>query len=52
MYVSHKIMAADKAKTGAIWSDDDLDAIVANYFAMLAIEERAAPRLQVLHFQP
>lgn len=36
-------MAADEAKTGSAWSDDELDAIVADYFAMLTAEQRGEP---------
>ena len=33
-------MPADDAKIGTTWSDDELDAIVADYFAMLAAEQQ------------
>ena len=32
---------ADHAKIGKDWADDELDAIVADYFAMLALERGA-----------
>jgi hypothetical protein len=33
-------MSASKTKADQLWSDDELDAIVADYFAMLAAEQR------------
>lgn len=33
-------MAADKSRTDNPWSDDEIDAIVADYFTMLAAEQR------------
>jgi hypothetical protein len=36
-------MAVDEAKLGKPWGDDELDAIVADYFAMLAAEQRGEP---------
>jgi hypothetical protein len=34
---------ANQAKVGADWGDDELDAIVADYFAMLQIERSGQP---------
>lgn len=42
-------MAADTSKTGAPWSDDELDAIVADYFAMLAAEQRGERYVKAEH---
>lgn len=39
----HDDMAADPPKTGSAWSDDELDAIVADYFSMLTAEQRGEP---------
>lgn len=34
---------ADQGKTGAVWTDDELDLIVEDYFAMLALEQAGQP---------
>ncbi len=40
---------ADQAKVGRDWADDELDAIVADYFAMLAAEQAGEPYVKVHH---
>jgi hypothetical protein len=40
---------ADEAKVGTNWSDDELDAIVADYFAMLAAERAGEPFVKAHH---
>lgn len=42
-------MAADEAWLGKPWADDELDAIVADYFAMLAAEQRGEPYVKSHH---
>jgi hypothetical protein len=42
-------MAADERKLGRPWADDELDAIVADYFAMLAAEQRGEPYVKSHH---
>lgn len=42
-------MAADEAKLGRPWGDDELDAIVADYFAMLAADQRGEPYVKAHH---
>ena len=40
---------ADDEKIGAVWSDDELDLIVADYFAMLEAEQAGRPYVKVQH---
>lgn len=40
---------ADQAKVGKDWGDDELDAIVADYFAMLAAERAGDPYVKAHH---
>jgi hypothetical protein len=40
---------ADQAKVGSNWGDDELDAIVADYFAMLAAERAGQPFVKAHH---
>ena len=40
---------ADQAKVGTDWGADELDAIVADYFAMLAAERAAASYVKAHH---
>jgi hypothetical protein len=40
---------ADDAKTGLDWTDDELDLIVADYFAMLAAEQAGIPYVKSQH---
>jgi hypothetical protein len=40
---------ADQAKIGTDWGDDELDAIVADYFAMLAAEQAGQPYVKAHH---
>src|ERR1700733_3639411 len=40
---------ADDAKIGTIWQDDELDAIVADYFAMLAADLSGQPYVKSSH---
>lgn len=40
---------ADEAKIGTDWTDDELDAIVADYFAMLAAEQSGLPYVKAHH---
>jgi site-specific recombinase XerD len=42
---------ADETKIGTYWQDDELDAIVADYFAMLAAELSGQPYLKSRHSQ-
>lgn len=42
-------MAADETKLGKPWADDELDAIVADYFAMLAAEQRGDTYVKAHH---
>ncbi len=42
-------MAADETKLGKPWADDELDAIVADYFAMLAAEQRGETYVKAHH---
>lgn len=42
-------MAADETRLGKPWSDDELDVIVADYFAMLAAEQRGEPYVKSHH---
>lgn len=42
---------ADEAKIGTNWQDDELDAIVADYFAMLTAELSAQPYVKSRHSQ-
>jgi hypothetical protein len=40
---------ADEAKIGTNWQDDELDAIVADYFAMLAADLSGQPYVKSKH---
>src|SRR5208283_1790029 len=40
---------ADEAKIGTNWQDDELDAIVADYFAMLAADLSGQPYVKAQH---
>src|SRR5580693_466191 len=40
---------ADEAKIGTNWQDDELDAIVADYFAMLAADLSGQPYVKARH---
>src|SRR5271155_5269466 len=40
---------ADEAKIGTNWQDDELDAIVADYFAMLAADLSGQPYIKSRH---
>lgn len=40
---------ADEAKIGTNWQDDELDAIVADYFAMLAADLSGQPYIKSKH---
>ena len=40
---------ADETKIGTNWQDDDLDAIVADYFAMLAADLAGRPYVKSRH---
>jgi hypothetical protein len=40
---------ADPAKVGTPWRDDELDAIVADYFSMLTAELAHRPYVKVRH---
>jgi hypothetical protein len=40
---------ADDAKIGTVWSDEELDLIVADYFAMLAAEQAGTPYVKSRH---
>jgi hypothetical protein len=40
---------ADEAKIGTNWQDDELDAIVAGYFAMLAADLSGQPYVKARH---
>jgi len=42
-------VVADEAKIGADWADDELDAIVADYFAMLAAEQAGRAYVKAHH---
>src|ERR1700704_735830 len=42
-------MMADDAKIGTNWQDDELDAIVADYFAMLAADLSGQPYVKSRH---
>jgi hypothetical protein len=42
-------MAADEARLGKPWGDDELDTIVGDYFAMLAAEQRGEPYVKSHH---
>ncbi|MEO8811596.1 MAG: DUF3883 domain-containing protein [Caulobacteraceae bacterium] len=40
---------ADQSKIGTVWEDDELDAIVADYFTMLAAEQDGRPYVKSHH---
>ena len=40
---------ADEAKIGTVWRDDELDAIIADYFAMLDAEVSGRPYVKAHH---
>jgi len=42
---------ADEAKIGTHWQDDELDAIVSDYFAMLACDLSGQPYVKSRHSQ-